>query len=114
MLLISLVLLAFLVLPIHIPSGWEPPVQSSPILWILAMLSMTVALPFLLLARPRRSCSDGPLNQTIHQRATLFLYAASNAGSIIGLLGYPLLFEAMFRLSAQSHLWSVASSSFLP
>ena len=111
---ISLVLLAFLVLPIHIPSGWEPPTQSSPILWILAMLSMTVALPFLLLAAST-SIVQRWFTQSNDPSASdpYFLYAASNAGSIIGLLGYPLMFEATFRLSAQSHLWSVGFFLFL-
>ena len=36
-----------------------------------------------------------------------FLYAASNAGSLIGLLGYPLLFEPTLGLSRQRIVWSI-------
>src|SRR5439155_638039 len=35
-----------------------------------------------------------------------FLYAASNLGSMLGLLGYPVLLEPRLRLPEQSRLWS--------
>jgi hypothetical protein len=35
-----------------------------------------------------------------------FLYAASNFGSLLGLLAYPLLLEPALRLSAQARLWA--------
>lgn len=104
------VCLAFLfltLLPLHIPIGWEPPVESSPVLWILGMLSVAVGLPFFLL-----SASTPMLQQWFSQsgdksaKDPYFLYAASNAGSLVGLLGYPLLVEPTFPLSVQSHLWS--------
>jgi hypothetical protein len=100
--------LAFLaVLPLGIPAGWEPPAQSNPVLWILGMLSVAVGLPFFLLS------ASTPLlqrwfAQSGHKQANdpYFLYAASNAGSLVGLLGYPLLLEPTLRLSQQSHFWS--------
>ena len=59
---------------------------------MLAMLSVAVGLPFFLLS------SSTPMlqrwfAQTGHRSAKdpYFLYAASNAGSLVGLLGYPLL-----------------------
>ncbi|HZD08075.1 MAG TPA: hypothetical protein VE176_07495, partial [Candidatus Limnocylindrales bacterium] len=36
-----------------------------------------------------------------------FLYAASNLGSLGGLLAYPLLIEPLFRLRTQSHIWTM-------
>ena len=36
-----------------------------------------------------------------------FLYAASNVGSFIALLSYPVLFEPVFTLHAQNSLWSI-------
>jgi hypothetical protein len=104
---LALALTPIAVLPLHIPNGWEPPAQSSPVLWILAMLSVAVGLPFFLLS------STTPMlqrwfSQSGHKSANdpYFLYAASNAGSLVGLLGYPLLLEPTLRLSEQSHLWS--------
>jgi len=105
---------AFAVLPMHIPAGWEPPAQSNPVLWMLAMLSVAVGLPFFLLS------SSTPMlqrwfAQTGHKSAgdPYFLYAASNAGSMVGLLGYPLLVEPALRLSAQSRWWSYGYLLFI-
>jgi hypothetical protein len=101
-------------LPPHIPLGWEPPSQSNPVLWVLAMLAVAVGLPFFLLA------SSTPIlqrwfSQSGHASANdpYFLYAASNAGSLVGLLGYPLLLEPTLRLSTQSRLWSYGYVLFL-
>jgi hypothetical protein len=104
---IGLALSFLAVLPLRITAGWEPPAQSNPELWILAMLSVAVGLPFFLL-----SASTPMLQrwfaQSGHKSASdpYFLYAASNAGSLVGLLGYPLLLEPTLRLSQQSRFWS--------
>jgi hypothetical protein len=106
--------LAFLaVLPLRLPAGWEPPAQSSPVLSILLMLSVAVGLPFFLLS------SSTPMlqrwfAQSGHKQASdpYFLYAASNAGSLVGLLGYPFLLEPTLRLGQQSHLWSCGYALF--
>ena len=47
---ISVALTPLAVLPLHIPAGWEPPSDSSPVLWVLAMLSVAVGLPFFMLS----------------------------------------------------------------
>jgi len=111
---ICLALTPLAVLPLRIPVGWEPPVQSTPVLWILGMLSVAVGLPFFLLS------SSTPMlqrwfSQSGHTSASdpYFLYAASNAGSLVGLLAYPLLLEPTLRLSAQSFLWSCGFAVFL-
>ena len=103
----SLTLMALVVLPLRIPAGWEPPAQSSPVPWILGMLSLAVGLPFFLIS------SSTPMLQrwfahSGHKSAhdPYFLYAASNAGSLVGLLGYPLLLEPTLRLSEQSRIWT--------
>src|ERR1035438_951487 len=104
---ICLALLPFAVLPLHIPFGWEPPAQSSPVLWILGMLTVAVGLPFFVLSASTPMLQRW-FSQSGHKSAhdPYFLYAASNAGSLVGLLGYPLLLEPTLRLGAQSHLWS--------
>jgi hypothetical protein len=111
---IALVLSAIVVLPVRIPSGWEPPAQGSPVLWILGMLSVTVGLPFFLLS------SSTPIMQrwfadSGHKGASdpYFLYAASNMGSMAGLLGYPLVLEPELRLSVQSQFWSYGYALFI-
>jgi hypothetical protein len=38
------------VLPLHLPRGWEPPTQSSPVFWLLGVLFVSVGLPFFVLS----------------------------------------------------------------
>lgn len=102
-----LLLVPFLVLPIGLPAGWMPPTESSPIPWLLASLLVAVGLPFFVVS------ATSPLLQrwfarTEHPAAhdPYFLYAASNLGSILGLLSYPFLLEPTLRLAEQSNLWA--------
>ncbi|MGA2984878.1 MAG: fused MFS/spermidine synthase [Terriglobia bacterium] len=109
------VLLAALAwLPIHVPGGWAPPLQSNPVGWLLLLLAVAVGLPFFALsattpilqewfARSGRPSSADPY----------FLYAASNAGSLVGLLSYPFVLEPLLRLSDQSRLWAWGYGLFL-
>ncbi len=82
--------------------------QTSPMLWLLGCLTVTVGLPFFAVS------TSGPLlqwwfAQTRHALSAnpYFLYAASNLGSLAALLGYPLLVEPNLRLSDQAKFWSV-------
>lgn len=95
------------VLPLHLPHGWEPPSNSSPIPWLLLTLLVAAGAPFFVLS------SATPVLQRwfshAGQRASAdpyFLYAASNTGSLLGLLSYPLLIEPSLGLGVQSRLWS--------
>ncbi len=104
-----LLLLASLALPIVVPRGWTPPSDHNPVLWLLALLAVMVGLPFWAVS------AMSPLLQRwfsagSHRDAAdpYFLYAASNAGSLIALLAYPLFLEPYLRLSDQSRWWSVA------
>jgi hypothetical protein len=103
----ALVAAALLVLPIGVPDGWAPPVDGSPIPWLLLLMVVAVGLPFFVVS------STAPLLQswlasTDHPDADdpYFLYRASNLGSVIGLLAYPLLVEPRLTLGEQSWLWS--------
>ena len=84
------------------------PTQSSPILWLLTTLAVTVGPPFLLLS------ATAPLLQRWFSHSThkaardpYFLYAVSNAGSMIALLGFPFLLEPAFAIRTQSVIWAV-------
>jgi hypothetical protein len=111
---IALALTPLAILPLHIPMGWEPPAQSSPVLSILAMLLVVVGLPFFVLSASTPILQRW-FSQSGHKHASdpYFLYAASNAGSLVGLLGYPLLLEPNLHLSMQSRLWSYGYAVFL-
>jgi hypothetical protein len=111
---LGLLLLPLLVLPIGLPDHPAPDPGTEPALWLLRVLLVAVGLPFLLLA------TTGPLLQrwfswSGHLRAQdpYFLYAASNAGSVVGLLGYPFVIEPTVGLAAQTRWWSIAYGGFL-
>lgn len=103
-----IVAIPLLLLPVAIPEGWTPPTDHNPTAWMLKLLLVSVGAPFFVVS------TSAPLLQkwfssTRHQSASdpYFLYAASNAGSMIALLSYPLFFEPSLRLGRQSALWSV-------
>ncbi len=94
------------ILPIALPAGWPPPTSVSPIPWLLGVMTVAVGLPFFALA------ATSPLLQkwfaaTGHRRAPdpYFLYVASNAGSMLALLSYPVWVEQHWRLAEQSLWW---------
>jgi hypothetical protein len=98
--------LPFLVLPIAF-SDTDPPVGVYPAVWLLWVLLVSVGLPYIVVA----SC--GPLLQrwfarTGHPAAgdPYFLYAASNLGSMLALVLYPVVVEPNLALVTQGRLWT--------
>ncbi|MFQ5493886.1 MAG: hypothetical protein ACE5EX_00755, partial [Phycisphaerae bacterium] len=95
------------VLPIVVRGGAAPPTEGNPTIWLLGCLLVSAGLPFFVVS------ATGPLLQrwfamTPHPSAhdPYFLYAASNAGSLVALLGYPLLLEPYLPLADQSIVWA--------
>ena len=104
-----LLCLAFVSLPIGLSSRWinSVPQTGDPSVWLLTCLAATVGLPFFIIS------SNSPLLQKWFSRTTArsandpyFLYSASNAGSLLSLLAYPVLFEPFFTLRMQSTIWT--------
>nr|PZN84552.1 MAG: hypothetical protein DIU57_08310 [Pseudomonadota bacterium] len=98
---------ALLALPISVPAGWSEPPAGDPYLWQLGLFSVAIGLPFLAVA------ANAPLLQawfaaTGHPdgRDPYFLYAASNLGSLVALLGYPFLLEPLLGTRALAELWT--------
>jgi hypothetical protein len=98
---------AGLTLPVALPGTWLPEGDGSPALWLLVALTAGVGAPLFLLF------STAPLLQLWFSRTRdkaagdpYFLYAASNAGSLLALLAYPLVIEPRLSLSTQSALWA--------
>jgi hypothetical protein len=78
----------------------------NPILLTLALLAMIVGIPFLVVS------TTAPLLQRWFghtgdpaAKDPYFLYGASNAGSILGLLLYPVLIERYLGLNDQAWFW---------
>lgn len=105
----ALLALSLLVLPIGIRAGWTPPADGAPVPWLVGLVLVGLGAPFFLLS------TGAPLLQqwfarTDHADAAdpYFLYAASNAGSLLALLAYPFLVEPMVGLEVQRLVWSAA------
>ena len=105
-----LLLIAGLVLPFTLSSSLiqSLPTQSSPVFWLLGVLLVTVGPPFFLLS------ATAPLLQrwfshSNHRTAKdpYFLYAVSNAGSMLALLGFPFLAEPAFAIHTQNRIWAI-------
>ena len=99
---------ACLALPLSIAAGWGKPPAVGEAIWLLGLFAASIGLPFFALA------ANSPLLQawfarTDHPAARdpYFLYAASNVGSFLALLSYPLVVEPLIRLDDQTRLWSI-------
>lgn len=111
---LALIGLALTALPIGAGTGAAlPPTDGDPRLWLIEWLALAAGIPFLALS------VTGPLLQawfsrTHHRDAAnpYFLYVASNAGSLIGLLAFPVLAEPQLTLAEQSGLWTWAFAVF--
>ena len=104
--LVLIPLMVVSALPFHLPKGWEPPTHYSPVFWLLGVLLFTVGLPFFVLSATtpvlQRWFGDSDHE---HAHDPYFLYAASNVGSLAGLLAYPIVLEPLLRLSEQGRWW---------
>src|SRR5262249_48055529 len=103
-----------LVLPIAVPAGWQPPSGVNPTPWLLALFWVAVGLPFFVVS------TSGPtlqrwFSQSGHPTARdpYFLYAASNVGSLLALVAYPLLLEPSLRLVDQSLVWTAGYAALI-
>jgi hypothetical protein len=103
----GVLLLPLLVLPFGLPTGWTPPTSENPVPWLLALLTVTVGLPFFAVA------TTSPLLQrwfsatgSTAGRDPYFLYATSNVGSMLALLSYPFLLEPTLTLETQRWFWA--------
>jgi hypothetical protein len=101
-------------LPVALPALWLDRPEAEPIRSVLWILLASVGFPFFILS------ATAPLLQrwfssTGHAdaRDPYFLYAASNAGSLLGLLAYPLALEPRLSLTEQARLWMHIYIGFL-
>ena len=106
---LALLGLAWIALPIHAAEGWLPPATTFPAPWLWMLLAVSLGLPFLAVSASAPMlqawfAQTGPLARTQQPagRDPYFLYAASNLGSLLALLAYPLLVEANLTLTQQS------------
>ncbi len=101
----ALLLAAALTLPIGLRDLAPPDAAANPAPWLLMLLTLSIGPLFFAIS------AQAPLMQSWFARASggrdpYFLYAASNAGSLLALIAYPLLVEPQLALGGQSLLWS--------
>ena len=105
---LGVMVVACFALPLHIATGWGRPPPVGEAFWLLGLFAVSIGLPFFALA------ANGPLLQawfvrTGHPAAKdpYFLYAASNAGSFLALISYPVVVEPFVRLGDQTLAWTI-------
>ena len=99
---------ALLMLPFNLGERIASPDVAHPIAWLLQVLVLSIGVPVFLIS------ATAPLlqkwvAQTRHPAAAdpYFLYAASNLGSLLALIGYPTVIEPLVGLQSQWHAWGV-------
>jgi len=104
---LTLLVLVFFLLPVGVDEPSGASAAETPIASLLHLLAIGLGLPFFAIA------ATAPLLQrwfsrTRHADAAdpYFLYVASNVGSMIALVGYPLAIEPALGLARQSIVWT--------
>ena len=104
--------LAALALPLRISGLLGAPSIDQPAFWLLGVLTVSIGAPFAALS------ATAPLLQAWYARLRggdrdpYVLYAASNLGSLLALLAYPVLVEPMLHLKTQALGWSLGYGLF--
>ena len=101
-----LLLLATITLPITPSESLKPTGNEPPTVQILLLLTQSIGLPYLVLS------ATSPLVQAWFAKANpgrspYRLYALSNVGSLLALLGFPFLVEPWMTRTAQINWWSL-------
>jgi hypothetical protein len=119
---LAVLALAALALPLGVSRGLGDPDPDSPALWLVGTLALSIGPPFAALS------ATAPLLQAWHARAApeegvgrgrggeggpWGLYAASNLGSLLALVAYPVAIEPAIPLRQQSLDWSAAYLVFM-
>jgi hypothetical protein len=101
----ALLAVSIALLPILPSPDWKPPQSGDPSGRILLLLTATIGLPYVLLS------TTSPLLQAWYVAAKpgaipYRLFALSNLGSLLALVGFPLLVEPLATTHAQAYGWS--------
>jgi hypothetical protein len=111
-----ILLAAALALPLHMRTAFGAPGKTAPALWLLGALTVSLGAPFAALS------ATAPLAQAWYARVRAghedaknpyVLYAASNLGSLIALVAYPIIIEPGLLLSVQTLSWSIGYGGFV-
>jgi SAM-dependent methyltransferase len=111
---LAVLLAAALVLPLKISGLLGDPDTSRPILWLLGVLTLSLGAPFAVLSAtaPLVQAWRARLAAPDDKREPYALYAASNLGSLLALVAYPVIVEPSLTLHTQRLSWSVGYGVF--
>ncbi|WP_031434917.1 spermidine synthase [Methylomarinum vadi] len=105
---VAVLLVSLIALPIALPEGATPPTESNPTLWLIWTLFIAIGLPFFVVSTTAPLLQKWFANVGHHtSHDPYYLYAASNAGSLLALLSYPFLLEPNIGLADQRLFWSI-------
>ncbi len=112
---LAALIVAAVALPLRVNGLAGPPSSEHPNLWLLTVLTLSIGAPFAVLS------ATAPLVQAWHARTVgaaggkepYVLYAASNLGSLLALLAYPIAVEPAFTLFGQRMGWSLGYVLFV-
>lgn len=112
---VAALLAAALVLPLRVSGVLGEPSSDHPSLWLLGVLTLSIGAPFAVLS------ATAPLVQAWHARTVhaetgaepYVLYAASNLGSLLALLAYPVMIEPLSTVRGQTLGWSGGYVAFV-
>ncbi len=103
----AVVIVSLLALPVGLPEELQPPAESDPTFWLMWVLLLSIGLPYFVVSTTStllQKWFSGIGHHTSHD--PYYLYAASNAGSMLSLLSYPFLIEPYLGLAEQQMIWS--------
>jgi SAM-dependent methyltransferase len=104
----GIILVSFLALPLALPENTAPPTDSDPTFWLFWTLLLAIGLPFFVVSTTAPLIQKWFSNVGHHtSHDPYYLYAASNAGSLIALLSYPFILEPNIGLADQKTYWSI-------
>lgn len=98
---------ALTLLPFDIPDNWISSQTEIPVLWQLKVMLICTGLPFFCIASLTPLLQHWFANtQSRRSSDPYFLYAASNAGSLLGLLSYPFIIQPLSTIAQQAWGWA--------
>lgn len=110
---LALLALTFVFLPILPNAYWKHGAAGDPTLRILGLLFATVGLPYLVLASTAPMLQAWVAADAPKGRSPYRLYALSNTGSMLALVGYPIFIEPYLTVPQQAQVWSLAYGVFV-
>ena len=112
---VGVLVLAAVALPLRVSELAGAPTSEHPALWLVCVLALSIGAPFATLS------ATAPLVQAWYARVMrldedegpYWLYSASNLGSLIALVAYPVIVEPTLTVRAQTLGWSIGYIAFV-